>query len=358
MKKCKGVVILLSCILILGDIYSISGKTITDHTEYSDIQILTLEEAMMRSNKIDNLRNEKTRCIKDKKWDRVEEIQQELEELGVRPMNETEVAELLDSKQMADYIGTSNTDNAGISLLAIPDMPASSSAACWSENIYHLVYNGIVYKITEYVATEDVQNGVLYGTSMETTYTTTLKDVKNKSITSSLIRGVATTGLSVASFFSVPVAIVSLGLTVYDACKSMVSGLSNTDTVSNITASYTLDVINEMVFLFVHRYNYSASDAIMAYAGNKIISDIAVCIPKAVLKSNKVVPKVLTIAGNTLEYTSDFYSNRIQKACENFYTYQNVSKAVKTSYYSMYFYVEFMGNKVRYKAPMPNKIFV
>ena len=58
------------------------------------------------------------------------------------------------------------------------------------------------------------------------------------------------------------------------------------------------------------------------------------------------------------EYTSDYYSNRIQKACENFYRYQNVTKAVKTSYYFSSFYVEYMGTKVKYEVPMPKKIFV
>ena len=64
MKKCSVLIIIILCMLFLGDVYSVSGKTITDNDEYSDIQVLTLEQAIMRSNKIDMLRKEKTRFIR------------------------------------------------------------------------------------------------------------------------------------------------------------------------------------------------------------------------------------------------------------------------------------------------------
>lgn len=147
MNKCKRVFkIFLSVVLVTGMILNSKVMSKADSSD-SDI-IYSEEELNVINEKIERLKERRQQYILLNNQKMVEEINIELEKLGVKQVDSGDVIGF--TSQLKNSDGNTDKKADDIASMMLPDNPVNNGKAQWDKRTYNYAYQGKIYSIVEY----------------------------------------------------------------------------------------------------------------------------------------------------------------------------------------------------------------
>jgi hypothetical protein len=216
--------LLLSCLLILTPVYASAsngeGQNVVEIVTSSKVSGATSIQD------IDRLMEKRTQAILSKDFTAADEIGAELEKLGAKEVSLNEVLVLTDSTP-EEFEKSSD-----IQLLA--------ASATFSTVYSTYTTGGQTYDVMRIYATPTGSTGTLYQTGV----TATTNSNSAAANTMQILKMVVSSTVGVASNT------IGIAQTVYGFLKDLISLLSPTSTISNITTSYTWSAAESCVFIY------------------------------------------------------------------------------------------------------------
>lgn len=267
----------------------------------------------------------------DKNLEQIEEIDRQLEALGVEEITQEEVAEKLGVAK----------DSSIKSRIAV----SSSSTVKWTSVREQYVYQGKSYElqIIRGVPNESYGESWRVDTQARKTNAGFVAASKNalKVITSKILGQLPKVGGA-----------ISTAKTFFDVFNGIISGLSTTSTIEGVDSVYMTSMKGEFLYVFVkYSGDVDAGNQILGYGGSTVQYETSININQPLKINGQWTPNI-SVAKVTGTITSPYYSSGYRNIASNvFWNYKNGNSSVNGHYELGYVDVDMLGEIKRLEAP-------
>lgn len=221
-------------------------------------------------NKIDRLISDRNKAMIENNETDYNNFDIELKSEGIKEVSLEEIKQLTNSSDNFMHIASDN-----ISLFSINSLAAISSV---SNVKFERIYTTYTYKKKKYdvmkIYATPISKGRLYQANV-----TGIKKQNSNTAKAAAMSAIKTSAASIAGIASTKVAIIQ---SVYQVAKDIGMAVSKTDTIKNITASYTWNEAESCCFIYV--FNNNIGSYVLAARYNNVNYSVGISVPTLTVK--------------------------------------------------------------------------
>lgn len=338
------------CTVIMVSILAM-GETDLLANNNETIQAYTEEELNSINKKINELRAKRAEYYSVGNQEMIDKIDQELYEYGVEQVNISDVQDFITTNGNDNNVIT-NRKSTGVSTYMLPEPVVNNNRASWEKRSYNTVYQGAVYSIVEY---NEYMSPNVDKRYFVKDYAGIEAKTSNTTFGKTLFKAVASTLTNIGGNVNGNLAVLSTGLSIYDAVKDVMTSVNKSTTINDVEAVLKYKTTNETVFVYAKKYGDSDNSYVMAYSGNVIHSQVTCIISGLKYINNKAYPDDITSSIYFDSY-SPKYNGRSSEACCN-YNLISSGKNPNCNYNVYSFKIQLFDKIVTIEAVRPYYIF-
>ena len=259
---------------------------------------------------------------------RINEIDMELESLGVQEISELEAKnKLTEGNELSPYV-------------VLP----TSSTVKWTSYRQQTSYRGQMYEMQIIRAVPKTTNSSLYKTLA-------VVDHQATSATSNVLK-LTKVGASTA-VGSIPIIGTAI-VTFYDVFNTIISGLSTNTVISDVSANYTTGITANYLYVWVKKVGQiDDGNQLLSYIGNYVTVDTNIAISDMFEVNGNMVASVPS-RNFSQTLTSEYYnSGYMDRACNVYWEHINNDNVINEYFHSTSIKINYLTKTKNVAVPEP-----